>query len=318
MRPHRVIALLILVLLATPSFAARRHPGGNYVVKAGDTGGEICAKYGLTLTEFAALNPTLDVESLKAGERVSVSGKIDATSGRKTKPAGRKSAITPEVSVQPDARQSDTATVDEKPAKRIKTAPPQDTAADVAEPLAPVKPHVKPAIKPKSKYLAGYYDEPSKKTKASEPSVAASLMRVVGALVFVVALAVLSLYALKHFSTSKALRKTPQRSIRVIETTGLGPNRALHIVQAGNKFLLVGSTPNQINLVAELSSSDAEEADPERIADFASILDRSSSDQDRADTASKLSDAIRDGASFLQKKTTATRSMRAKAESDES
>lgn len=324
MKAYRLAALLMLILVANPALAVRRHAGGGYVVKPHDTSYAICQTYGLTLSEFARLNPTIDVGSLKAGERVRVSGPVEPTPlGRKANAVGSKDSIAPKVTVQPDAVQPETAVVSEQPAKVVEpdkaaASPVKPVASSVAKESAKL-PRVKPTPKAKrGGYLSNYYDAPASSTKESEPSVGASLMRVVGALVFVVAIAVISLYALKHFTSGKAVRKSPRRSIKVIETTGLGPNRALHVVQAGGKYLLIGSTPNGISLVAELSASEAEDSDSEKPSDFAGFLNRSSSNQDKADSASKLSDTIRDGASFLQKKTSAARSMRAKAESDES
>lgn len=320
MKPYRLAAMLMLVLLISPALAARRQSSGDYVVKPHDTGYAISQKHGLTLSELARLNPTMDMGSLKAGDRVSVSGSVGPTpvAAAKASTVTTKDPIAPRVTAKPDV-QPETAVVSEQPTKVVEP----DTAAAVKPALPSVAKEAassvaKPAPKAKRGYLSNYYDAPASRAKASEPSVGASLMRVAGALVFVVAIAVLSLYALKHFTSGKAVRKSPRRSIKVIETTGLGPNRSLHVVQAGGKYLLIGSTPSQISLVAEMNASEAEEGEPEKPADFAGFLNRSSSDQDRADSASKLSDAIRDGASFLQKKTSAARSMRARAESDES
>jgi flagellar biosynthetic protein FliO len=318
MRAHRLLILVMLVLLASPVLAVRRSSSEEYLVKPNDTAYAISQKYGISVDELARLNPSVNLTSLRAGETVKVSGtsKTDEAEPEKTTESRRSRRA--EVTVQPEttARRSDAK--DESHASDAVADKDTDSSAKpaAAEPKEPAK---KPAAKPASKakqggYLSDYYNEPAKPAKDREPSVAASFIRVVGALVFVVALAVLSLYALKHFTSTKSLRKSPRRSINVIETTGLGPNRALHVVQAGGKFFLIGSTPTQVNLVAELTASEAQEAEPE---DFATILHRSSSDGDRAETASKLSDALKEGASFLQKKTSATRSMRAKAEVDE-
>jgi flagellar biogenesis protein FliO len=41
-------------------------------------------------------------------------------------------------------------------------------------------------------------------------------------------------------------------AIRVLETIGLAQGRALHLIVAGNKTLLIGSTDHQVSLLAEL------------------------------------------------------------------
>ncbi|HMQ51756.1 MAG TPA: flagellar biosynthetic protein FliO [Anaerolineae bacterium] len=42
-------------------------------------------------------------------------------------------------------------------------------------------------------------------------------------------------------------------TVRVLETTGLGPNQALHLVVVGDKTLLIGATPQQLSLISELT-----------------------------------------------------------------
>lgn len=39
------------------------------------------------------------------------------------------------------------------------------------------------------------------------------------------------------------------KEIRVLETTGLGPRKALHLVQVGSQQLLIGSTPEHISML---------------------------------------------------------------------
>lgn len=42
------------------------------------------------------------------------------------------------------------------------------------------------------------------------------------------------------------------REIRIIETTGLGPRRALHLVEVGNQRLLIASTAESITMLTPL------------------------------------------------------------------
>ncbi len=56
-----------------------------------------------------------------------------------------------------------------------------------------------------------------------------------------------------------------QRFLRVVETSFLGQNRAVHVIMAGKRSLLIGSTANQIVLlsdVTEESNAAAEAACP--------------------------------------------------------
>lgn len=44
------------------------------------------------------------------------------------------------------------------------------------------------------------------------------------------------------------------KDIRVLETTGLGPRKALHLVQVGSQQLLIGSTPEQISMLTVVNT----------------------------------------------------------------
>jgi flagellar biogenesis protein FliO len=72
-------------------------------------------------------------------------------------------------------------------------------------------------------------------------------------------------------------------SLRIIETAALGQSRALHLIEAGSRSLLIGATPSQIALLADLTGDpapDAAAADPEPSAftagpaGFAAVLAR--------------------------------------------
>lgn len=48
---------------------------------------------------------------------------------------------------------------------------------------------------------------------------------------------------------------TPTESLRVLSTLQLGPNRTVHVIRApGGRSFMVGSTPGQVNLIAELDA----------------------------------------------------------------
>ncbi len=73
----------------------------------------------------------------------------------------------------------------------------------------------------------------------------------------VLALAYLSLLALKRLGVGGAVPAAgalpPGDTLRLVSSLTLAPNRTLHVVRApGGKLLLVGSTPSQVNLVADL------------------------------------------------------------------
>lgn len=200
---------------------------------------------------------------------------------------------------------------------RVKSAAPVEAVVKPAQALNTLPEPARPEAKSKHAGYLSYYDSPTNGAKEAEPSVAASLLRVILSLAFVVAIACLSLLALKHFTSGKNVGKSPRRTIRVLETAGLGTNRALHVVQIGGRRMLIGSTSGQINLISEMDASEIQEVEAEQPADFASFLHRFCSTDERANTASTLGGILRDGASFLAKKTSAVRSLRKKANADE-
>lgn len=65
------------------------------------------------------------------------------------------------------------------------------------------------------------------------------------------------LIALKWLQKIKNPIADGTATIQVLETVGLSPGRTLHLVVVGEKTLLLGSTENNINTLAELSDTDA-------------------------------------------------------------
>lgn len=80
-------------------------------------------------------------------------------------------------------------------------------------------------------------------------------------LVAVLALAYGSLMVLKKFGVGGAssARGGTASAVRVISSLALAPNRSVHVVEvAGGKTLLIGATPNSVNLLADLSEPSPE------------------------------------------------------------
>ena len=69
----------------------------------------------------------------------------------------------------------------------------------------------------------------------------------------VVGLAVGALYLSKTLLPKIA--KTSGKEIRVVETTYLGPRKALHLVEIGNQRLLIGSTNESIATLAHVGDA---------------------------------------------------------------
>jgi len=86
---------------------------------------------------------------------------------------------------------------------------------------------------------------------------------------------------LKRWQGGKQIKQ--KKLLSVIETAYLNPRQALHLVKAGDKFLLLGSTDQSVSCLSELSPdflipemSDALEvskpANPNAINNFAALL----------------------------------------------
>lgn len=69
--------------------------------------------------------------------------------------------------------------------------------------------------------------------------------------------------------------------LRVLDRAGLGKDQAVLVVRAGQRYLLLGSTPSGVTLLAELSQEEGEAwespaapAAPERKPDFHALFQR--------------------------------------------
>jgi len=71
-------------------------------------------------------------------------------------------------------------------------------------------------------------------------------------LVVVVVLIYLVIAGLRWMQRNRRLAGSKGTTIRILETTGVAPGRALHLVVVGSKTLLIGSTEHHLSLLAEI------------------------------------------------------------------
>ncbi len=64
--------------------------------------------------------------------------------------------------------------------------------------------------------------------------------------------------------------KAVERQVKVIETTHLSPRRAIHLVQIGDRKLLIGATDQAISLLTEIDDQPAEATEPDAV--FSELL----------------------------------------------
>ncbi len=75
--------------------------------------------------------------------------------------------------------------------------------------------------------------------------------RTMVAVVFVIVLGAAAIYVSRRLLPRIA--RLPGKEVRVIETVHLGPRKAVHLLQIGDRRLLIGSTSESITKLADLS-----------------------------------------------------------------
>lgn len=88
-------------------------------------------------------------------------------------------------------------------------------------------------------------------------------------LALVAGIVYVSIFVLRKFVARSSRVRSESGALKVLETIGLGSNRLVYLLEAGDRVLVVGSTPNQVSLLAELS-------DPEVTAALRTNADRES------------------------------------------
>lgn len=82
-----------------------------------------------------------------------------------------------------------------------------------------------------------------------------SLVKMVSALLIVLALILLVAYLVRRFLGSRVSGWRAAPVIQLLSTTYLGPKRQISVISVGQEYLVVGVTPNQISLITRLEES---------------------------------------------------------------
>ncbi len=107
----------------------------------------------------------------------------------------------------------------------------------------------------------------------SEPAGWQVGLGVIGSLALVVVAIYGTLWGIKVFLLGKGSVRSRAGLIRIWESTHLSPNRTLHLVEVGERLLLLGATDSQVNLLAELDRDAIEELVPDKVKEpFATRL----------------------------------------------
>jgi flagellar biosynthetic protein FliO len=95
---------------------------------------------------------------------------------------------------------------------------------------------------------------------AAAPSLTASVVRMLGGLVFVIALFFGAAWLFRNGVRFRSANGVP-RKLHILEARSLGPRQAVYVVGYENQRLLVGSTANGLSLLTQLP--DAPDVAPE-------------------------------------------------------
>ena len=163
---------------------------------------------------------------------------------------------------------------------------------------------VHPQVTGEKDFLASLEAGEEQAPEAKEPPVYVTMVRFTLSLALVLGLAYATILGLRRFTGLKTAMGAVGRRIRVVENTPLGANRALHLVEIGQRRLVLASTPSQVNLIAEMSADDLPEPmAPEPPTGFKDQLATFlGAKPDSENSASNVAQMLRDSTAFLQGK----------------
>lgn len=104
---------------------------------------------------------------------------------------------------------------------------------------------------------SGASQQSAEKPEVADAGSGFSFLKVVGGLGLVLSLIVLGTFGIKKIAPQYFAKKTSDRTLRLVETLPMGERRSLVVIEFEERRLLIGSTPNQITLLANLDGSSA-------------------------------------------------------------
>ena len=94
---------------------------------------------------------------------------------------------------------------------------------------------------------------------AEDPSVIGAMVKMISALALVIALVYGALYMLRRLMGRRLKGSGGTASLEVLETTFVGPHKAISLVRIGQRSVLVGVTDQQITTLTELDVEETRE-----------------------------------------------------------
>lgn len=120
-------------------------------------------------------------------------------------------------------------------------------------------------------------------------------------LIFVLAIAYGCIYLLKRYSNLKTSIIDNKKNIKILEHTSIGTGRNLHLVSIGGRNLLLGSTPQNISILAEIDSDQLTEMLEEQPAGFKEQLSQFMGQSEKKEEAAKsVAEMLRESTSSLR------------------
>jgi flagellar biosynthetic protein FliO len=162
----------------------------------------------------------------------------------------------------------------------------------------------KSAPVPETDFLASLEASEKKDPQEKPVPVYKTAFGLIFKLALVLGLVYLTVLGLKKFTTLKTPAARPGQHIRVLENSMLAANRSLHIVEIGSRKIVIGSTPNQVSMIAELPEESREDAQAEESGfrnHLVSFLNGKKAPVER-ETARTVAQMLRESNDYLQDK----------------
>jgi flagellar biogenesis protein FliO len=112
-----------------------------------------------------------------------------------------------------------------------------------------------PAKKSNLEVASLFANDPNFLAKADDVSTKELFSKTVIAVLLVITLGAAAIYTSKK--VLPRITNLPAKEIRIIETAHLGPRKTLHLVSIGNQLLLIGSTNENIAMLADVTNGRA-------------------------------------------------------------
>lgn len=139
-----------------------------------------------------------------------------------------------------------------------------------------------------------------KKESSDRPVAPATILSTILKLGLVLALAYVTILALKWVSDRRQIPLRAGRDIRPVETIRLTPSSTLHVVSVRGKNLLIGCSGNNMSLVCELEKDESLEDKRTEQDRFAEYLARYSGERHENGPAARIGGLLKDCATYLR------------------